>query len=717
MVLIKNNLGRNYFLAHNSSGYDSRLLMEVACKVMIEPPKPMLKGQRIMRMSIGNSVFQDTMFHLNESLASLGKAFRLETTKGYFPHLFSTLDNLEYHGSIPDLEYFDLTFSCKTESDFTEFKQWHSDWVASGVEWNYRDQRKLYCRNDVLMLGQIVKLYHDGMVTSLKDYPYLTISPWFSPTMAGYVHKLMIRHLNEGYNIKEMTVDQLKEYAQSTWCALEPEEHYYTKQALRGGMTNICKYISNGPINYQDIQSAYPSVQMDIENDYPVGSPEIEVFDTEWYPCGFCYSDPSTCKHSYPKRVENMQAHRNRKISVNVLPAPDINSYIDSFFGVITIDVDPPKDLYHPLIQGYDVKAKKVIGSLEKIIAITLPSNIVQEAVKNGYIVTKIYCAHRYKKAESKFRNGLLGDMYVNKMKNAGKIPENDQQRMVETFMRKFNIDLGDLSKYEKNPVLKKIAKGPVTAAWGKHAESVDHPKAEMFRRDNDSGTQFYQELLANESVLTNVRAMGEHTLFNYKENRITNRPELHRGYIPVAVFVTAYGRIKLWRELVKIDPRGTKDSKLRVLMYDTDSIVYEDKPGYKIPEGDCLGDWETEDIQKDHGGIIAFHAIAPKSYAIICGDGYSSMKLKGAVIKNAHREMITPETYDRLVRSKAPDSDNQMVVSLPQMSFDYSIGKGEMAMTTRHYSKDIQFNEEHVKGKFCWDDFRGYPVGYMNKQ
>lgn len=708
-AVAKRNDGYNYFLAHNSSGYDSRLLFEVATKMSIDPPTPMFKGSRMMRMSIKNCVFQDTMFHLTDSLKNLGKAYNLDVEKGYFPHLFSTLDNLDYEGPIPDIEYFDLTFTCKTEKDFNDFHEWYATW--EGLTWNYRHQRKLYCRNDVVMLAEIVKIYHDGMIASLKDYPYLTISPWFSPTMAGYVHKLMIRHLHEGYNISQMKPTELQEYARTTWCALEPEEHYYAKKALRGGMTNICKYISDGPIHYQDIQSAYPSVQMDVENLYPVGSPIIEVFDSEFYPCGFCYSKDK-CSHSYTQKVENSLRHRQRKIQVIEPKMGDMNEYIANFFGIITVDIEPPRDLYHPLIQGFDREKKKVIGTLEPIFKETIPSCILHEAIKAGYVVKKIYRGDRYLCQESKFRNGLLGDMYVNKMKNAGKIPVEHRERMKKTFRNKFNIDLGDMDKYEKNAVLKKIAKGPVTAAWGKHAESVDHPQGILYNRENEDGQCFYEELLANKSELTNVRTIGSNVLFNYKENRTFVRPELHRGYLPVAVFVTAYGRIKLWRELVKIDPRGTPRDKLRVIMYDTDSIVYEAKEGYRIPEGDCLGDWETEDIEKDHDGIVAFRAIAPKSYAIVCGDGYSSMKLKGAVIKHAHSNMINPDTFKELVMSKKPGAVPKFL-GLPQMSFDYTIGGGDMAMTTRYFTKYIQFNEDDVKGTFSWEDYRGYPVGY----
>jgi hypothetical protein len=705
-----NNKGKNYFLAHNSSGYDSRLLFEEASKVMTEPPQPLMKGCRFMSLQLGNCTFLDTMFHLGDSLKNLGKAFQLPTEKGYFPHLFSTLENLDYVGPLPAKKYFDLTFTCKTKQDFDEFNEWHDSYQG---DWNYREQRKLYCRNDVVMLAEIVLLYHQGMVDSLKDYPYLTVSPWFFPTMAGYVHALQIRHLHEGFNIAEMSNEELIEYSKTTWVALEPEEHYFAKKALRGGMTNICKYIADGVIHYQDIQSAYPSVQMDVDNLYPVGPPVIEVYQDSHTPCGFCYA-LDECTHSSTQRMLNHEKFRNRKINIAFPPYPiDLASFVNSFFGIITVDVTPPRNLYHPLIQDYDKEKMRVIGTLEPIKEITLPSVILKEAIKYGYIVTKIYRADRYKADESKFRNGLLGDMYVSKMKYAGKIPVEHHERMKKTFMDKYKIDLGDMDKYEKNAVRKKIAKGPVTAAWGKHAESLDHDKSIVLKSEGTH--EFYDILLKNHFQLSNVRSVGDHALFNYKENRSSKRPDIHRGYLPVAVFVTAYGRLKLWRELVKIDPPGTLRKDLRVLMYDTDSIVYLHNPrNYLIPEGDCLGDWETEDLEKDHKGIIKFRAIAPKSYSVVCGDDFVYMKLKGAVLKYAHKNMISPDIMEKLVKSKAPGCEPE-IVKLPQMSFDYKLGTTNY-MTTNYYTKIIQFNEEDVKGTFDWGDYRGYPIGFRSE-
>lgn len=725
---IDNNQGYNYFLAHNSSGYDSRLLFEVACKHLTCAPEPIFKGSRLMRLTLNKTVFQDTFLHLSDSLKKLGEGFKLTTPKGYFPHLFSTGPNfLEYSGVIPEKKYFDLTFTCKTEQDFKDFNAWWKEWDdgyktdEKKYTWNYRDQRRFYCRNDTEMLREIAYIYHTEIVASLKDYPYLTVSPWFFPTKAGHVHKLMLRHVHEGQYIESKSIEELKAYAQTTWCALEPEEHYYAHKALRGGMTNICKYIHEGRYHYQDIQSAYPSVQLDVDNLYPVGSPVIEVHDPNSYPCRFCYCRDQ-CTHNLQQKLDIESKHRQNKLKIKFVNIEHLHDYCMNFFGIITVDITPPKNLYHPLIQGYDRIKKKVIGTLDPIKEETLTSVMLIEAIKVGYVVTKIYRADRYNAAESKWRNGLLGDLYVAKMRNAGPVKLEDQARMKSTFLNKFNIDLGDFSTYAKNPVKKQVAKGPITAAWGKHAESVDHGKSVMYRQSNSDGMDFYKELLINKSTLTNVRAVGNNMMFDYKENRQMKRPELHKTYLPAAVFVTAYGRLKLWRKLVELDPPGTPKNKLRVIMYDTDSIVYEchscthdchkhDCPGH-IQKGDCLGDWEYEDIETDHGGLVKFYAIGPKSYAVICGDGKTKMKLKGAVIKHSHFKIITPEIMKELVLSKKEGAVDK-VATMPQMSFDYKLGYGNESMTTRYFKKIIQFHEKDVKGKFDWNDYRGYPDGF----
>ncbi len=217
----------------------------------------------------------------------------------------------------------------------------------------------------------------------------------------------------------------------------------------------------------------------------------------------------------------------------------------------------------------------------------------------------------------------------------------------------------------------------------------------------------FYKSLLDNKSSLKNVRHVGTNrTMFTYTETRENVRPDLHKAYMPVAVFVTSYGRLKLWRELNKLGKR--------VIMYDTDSIVYEcdccdGKTGYRIKEGNCLGDWETEDFESENG-LCKFYAIGPKSYSLIGTNGKTTMKLKGACIKYAHQNLINPEIMKQMVITA--NTEKQKKTLLPQMSFDFSLNTSR-GMTTRFFNKLVQFKEQDVKGTFNWDEHRAYPYGY----
>jgi hypothetical protein len=700
------NGGYNYFYAHNSSGYDSRLLFETLTKMISQDVKPVMRGTKFMQIKAGNTFFHDSMLHLPGSLKHQGKAFNLNTTKGDFPHGFSFRENINYRGPIPDIEFFPDRFSSRDE--LQDFKAWHNEMINSNYIWDYQKERKKYCRNDVYMLAEIMRLYHENTLSLFKDYPHLQVSPWFFPTVAGYHHKLQLHHLHIKQDFKSMSHEELNNYAQSTWCVLQPEEHYFAYNALRGGMTNICKFYSEQPIHYVDIQSSYPNCQMRKENLYPVGSPIIEVHDRDAYPCRFCYSDMSKCTDKYERKKEVFEQCFSNRLKIIEVKVDDIEAYCRDFTGFICVDIEPPKNLYHPLIQEFDTEKKKVIGRLDFISKTTIPCVILKRAMEIGYKVIKIYRADRYKLAESKWRNGLLGDMYLAKMMYAGKVPESEQARMKQTFKEKFNIDLGDMSKWTSNPVRKHTSKILINCGWGKHAESVDHRQANVFADDGVDGMNFFESLLVNRYSLNNILNMGSNIMFQFTENRISKRPELHKTYLPVAAYVTAYGRLALWNELVKVDPPGTPRDRLRVLMYDTDSIVYEcrnHENEYHIKEGDCLGDWETEKIETKGEGIKAFVSIGPKSYSIMPNKGKPLLKLKGAMIDHSHSKLMNFDIMKKLLIERTS-------VVLPQMTLDYRMGK-ENGLVFRNYQKVIQFKESDCKGNYCKDDYRVYPYGF----
>jgi hypothetical protein len=545
----------------------------------------------------------------------------------------------------------------------------------------------------VQVLAKIVKLYHDNSIALISGkYPHLAISPWHWPTTAGYVHAVFLRHLHEGVDVTGMDSDVLQDYTQSTWAALEAEEYYFAKLALRGGRTDIRQYYYQGEIRYKDIQSHYPHVQLDQKNDYPVGTPTIHICDNDYWPCNRHFQHPDekcVCKLSVKRLFQR------KKLTI-IAREDDGIEFIKTFFGICLVDVTPPTNLYHPVLVYFDKSKFKCMADLKPIVKQAFTSVELHRAIEMGYVVTKVYRADSYNRSKSKW-TGLLGDMYLAKMRNSSAPPPlEDQIEMKRTFKEKYDIDLGDMNTWAKNPVLKMTAKQPITSAWGKHAETVDHPKNHL-TNDSDPDREFFESVENNHHKINEFVHMSDNrTLFKYTESRLHTRPNLHKGYVPIAVFVPSYARLYLWEEMNKLGKR--------VLMHDTDSIIYTADGEYDIEEGKCLGDWETEDFQKDNGGIVEFVAIGPKSYGLRAGNGKETFKCKGVSIKLAGEKILNFTIAKELLMRGHK-------IYIPQFTMDYTKGYG---ITTRKFLKKVQFNQQHVKGDYREDEFRSYPYGYI---
>jgi hypothetical protein len=128
---LKHNFGKNIFIAHNGSGYDTRLVYSYVCNALNEwEIKTIMTGCKIMELSLqGKTKFRDSLLHLPGSLAALAskKGFNLNVEKGYFPHLFNSIENQNYIGPIPDEGYFDMTFAAKDATAIKEFKDWYRE--------------------------------------------------------------------------------------------------------------------------------------------------------------------------------------------------------------------------------------------------------------------------------------------------------------------------------------------------------------------------------------------------------------------------------------------------------------------------------------------------------------------------------------------------------------------------------------------------------------
>lgn len=185
------------FLAHNGAGYDSQYILQYCERshvVYDRIPHPSSSHKSlcltIHRKDDADTVkFLDFMAFVPGSLKSIGKSFGLSIAKGDFPHMFSVPSNQNYIGSIPKLESLEDYFGyyCKkSEDEQKELKEWYEkecETTCSCEEfsrpfcveretcthcgkkaWNFQEELIKYCKMDVKVLAQVVKLYREGLL-------------------------------------------------------------------------------------------------------------------------------------------------------------------------------------------------------------------------------------------------------------------------------------------------------------------------------------------------------------------------------------------------------------------------------------------------------------------------------------------------------------------------------------------------------------------------
>jgi hypothetical protein len=725
-ALFRINDGNNIFAAHNASGYDARLLFDqisLMVDTVRDEPCVIARGSKILRMSVGKTRFIDSMLHLTGSLKGLAKDYLagedgVQTMmKGFFPHLFNRLENRNYIGNTPDISHYDLTSICNSEKDMRDFMEYYAG-IRDKTDWDFWGELTKYCRLDVSILARIMRKHHDTCVEYTKKLDQrIGVSPWHSTTAAGYVHRMSLYHLEvvEGVEEGERAGGDHRTWrAMNSWCILKPEEYYFARAALRGGRTETRIFYHEGPYLDLDICSQYPSVQMKkaievcgkmVEILYPVGPPKIEIFDDDYYPCPWHYTDPTKkCSCDLSKKMQK----KSKKLKVErVEGAEDLHEYVNHFFGVMMVDATPPRNLYHPVLPVFDEESGKCIQSLEPIVGKCFGSPELQLAVGMKYEITKIYRADRYTGAPSKWTESL-GTFFTGKMLNSGEMIDDveEQIRQQQYYHEEFglNVDFSNRELWGNRPAAKKTFKILCNSGWGKHAETVDHSMAKVINSNDEAAEQLlFQSFADGMNEMMSFDFVGkDSTLVKYKAMRkgVKNPPNLTHGYLPAAVFVPMYGRMMLYNMLHKFGER--------VIMMDTDSIKViagdprEDAKLIKV--GKYLGMWENESPNDQPVGFVC---IAPKSYGQEYVSGKKNFKCKGVNLKRAHSNLINYDVAKEIYL-------NGKTVEVPQMVFGYKWGKG---ISKRNFIKEIKFDERGLKGILDRRTHQLYPFGWESSE
>ena len=70
--------------------------------------EPVTTGLKILKIDVGKIRFLDSLSFFMQPLSSLPASFGFERVvlKGYFPHLFNKVENINYVGPLPDIKYY-----------------------------------------------------------------------------------------------------------------------------------------------------------------------------------------------------------------------------------------------------------------------------------------------------------------------------------------------------------------------------------------------------------------------------------------------------------------------------------------------------------------------------------------------------------------------------------------------------------------------------------
>src|SRR4051794_17906912 len=150
------------FIAHNAKGYDSMFIFKYCLENGLKPDI-IKNGTKIMLMKVKKAGvrFIDSYNFIAQPLRTFPKTFGLEeVAKGYFPHKFSSHNNLKYKGGYPGIEFYDPDRMNVDERK--DFLKWYEE--VKNEEFDFQKEMKKYCKADVEVLRQACMKFREDII-------------------------------------------------------------------------------------------------------------------------------------------------------------------------------------------------------------------------------------------------------------------------------------------------------------------------------------------------------------------------------------------------------------------------------------------------------------------------------------------------------------------------------------------------------------------------
>ena len=431
-----------------------------------------------------------------------------------------------------------------------------------------------------------------------------------------------------GYNLIEVWACELEkdrsfQTFKKGWTR-EVIEPLNPRDAFYGGRTNATKLLyrfkegEHG--KYKDVCSLYPTVQF--YDNYPVGHPD-KIF--------------------------------NPTAGPGALP----------WYGLVKCKVLPPRGLYHPVLP-YRVKcqqAEKLMFPLcrtcaeikiqgdcnhtsdERALIGTWTTDEVNKAIEKGYTVVKVYEVWHFEQRTNDLFKEYIKTFLKVKLETSPHNYKSDQEYK-RVVLERLGIDLENIAS---NPGLRAIAKLCLNSLWGKFGQR-NNMRQTKFVTDV---AEFYKILLDDTLEVQNLTFLTDEMVemsYIQKDMFVDNSFDTN---IFVACFTTSSARLRLYGLL---DYLGDQ-----VLYFDTDSVVYIDRPGGRdIACGDMLGEL-TDELD---GEVIrgTFASGGPKNYSFLYGKnkpgkGLSSKcTIKGFRLNYGNAQVLNHESMVKVIKDEVKE-------------------------------------------------------------
>ena len=161
----KTNFTRTTLIAHNSSGFDAQFILQALIKNFDKDvPNVILNGSKIVKIEMYRARFIDSLNYFHMKLSALPKAFGLGDSlkKGYFPHLFTSKETINYIGDYPAVKFYSI--DTMTDAERADFLEWHAQ--QRGRIFNMREEMLAYTISDV----KILRLCSMNFRKMMKDF-------------------------------------------------------------------------------------------------------------------------------------------------------------------------------------------------------------------------------------------------------------------------------------------------------------------------------------------------------------------------------------------------------------------------------------------------------------------------------------------------------------------------------------------------------------------